>query len=123
MQRPTDKQVRQSVLVITVGCALLYFIMNWRLAAVMAVFTGISGLFIPPLARWITEGWLAWARILGWINTRIILTIVFFLVLTPLALLRRLFQRSPMRTLDRSAASHWTVREHTFSSADLEKPW
>jgi hypothetical protein len=34
------------------------------------------------------------AHVLGWINTRILLTILFYLLVTPIALIRRLMGKS-----------------------------
>jgi saxitoxin biosynthesis operon SxtJ-like protein len=123
MKAPTDKQVRESVLVITIGFAVLYFLFHRPWMAVVAGLVAVCGLFIPPAARWTARAWWGLAHVLGWINGRILLSVVFFLVLTPIALLRRLGRRDAMRTVDRTAASHWTARDHTYTAADLEKPW
>lgn len=123
MARPTEKQVRESVLVIAIGFAVLYFLAHKPWMAFVALIVASAGLFIPVLAEWITIAWLKLAHLLGWINGRILLSVIFFLVLTPIALLRRAMKRDPMRTMDREAASHWTVRDHTYAPADIEKPW
>jgi hypothetical protein len=43
--------------------------------------------------RLLYRGWLLIGTVLGWINTRILLFLVFFLLLTPLAFVRRLRHR------------------------------
>ena len=123
MAAPTDKQVRESVLVIAIGFAVLYFLVHKPWMAVVALIVAGAGLFVPLLAKWITIAWLKLAHVLGWINGRILLAVIFFLVLTPLALLRRAMKRDPMRVVDRSATSHWTSRDHTYAPTDIEKPW
>lgn len=123
MKAPTGKQVRESMLVITAGFAVLYFITHHQWLAWVSAGVAICGLFVPPLAKLITRGWFGLAHVLGWINGRILLSATFFLVLTPIALLRRALHKDGMRHIDRSAASHWTVRDHTYTAADLEKPW
>ena len=46
-------------------------------------------------------------EVLAWINTRIILGVVFYGVVTPLGLLMRLFSRDPMRRqFDRAGESY-----------------
>jgi hypothetical protein len=40
--------------------------------------------------------WLLIGEILGWVNTRILLAIIFFAILTPISLLRRIFVRDPL---------------------------
>jgi len=123
MKAPGTRQVRDSVLVIALGSSVLYFLFHRPWMAGIAIAVAICGLFVPFAARWITTAWLGLAYVLGWVNGRILLSVVFYLVLTPIALLRRVGRREPMRTVDRSARSHWTVRDHTYTAADLEKPW
>ncbi len=53
----------------------------------------LSGSVLPESLRSIHTGWMVVGGVLGWINTRLILGLAFFLVLTPLAILRRLFSR------------------------------
>ena len=51
------------------------------------------------------------AFVLGWINTRLILGIFFYLILTPVGLIMRLFGRDPLhRKLDRKATTYWEKR-------------
>jgi len=57
---------------------------------------------------------------LGWINTRILLTLVFFLVVTPIGLLMRLFGRSPIAV--RRKDSYWVdVEPHSYGDRHVEK--
>ncbi|MCP9469251.1 MAG: SxtJ family membrane protein [Nitrospira sp.] len=43
------------------------------------------------------KGWMAIGHVLGWVNTRIILGIVFYGLLTPLGLIRRALGHDPLR--------------------------
>jgi hypothetical protein len=62
-------------------------------------------------------------HVLGWINTRIILGIVFFVLFTPLALLFRVFGRDPMeRKLDGSMSSYRKPSHH-LPRERMEKPF
>jgi hypothetical protein len=49
------------------------------------------GLLAPPLLRPVHRAWMGLAFVLGWFTSRLVLTLLFFLVLTPLGLARRLF--------------------------------
>ena len=58
--------------------------------------------------------WMRFAYILAWINTRIILTLVFFIVFTPLGLIMRLFRSDPLqRNFSKQVKSYWKNREKT----------
>ncbi len=74
----------------------------------------------PSLLHPVYRGWMRVGEVLGWINTRIILTLVFFLVVTPIGLLMRLFRRSPISTARRD--SYWTdVEPHSYGDRHVEK--
>ena len=64
---------------------------------------GIGGLLIafggilPQLLAPIHKGWMWVGHILGWVNTRILLGIVFYALLTPMGLVFRLMGKDTMR--------------------------
>lgn len=57
------------------------------------------------------EAWMKFAHLLGWVNTRIILTIVYFLIITPLALVFKAIGKDPMSREFEKIDSYWTKRE------------
>jgi Saxitoxin biosynthesis operon protein SxtJ len=67
---------------------------------------------ITPLFRQLYSLWLAFSVILGYFVSRILLTIIFFIVITPMGLIFRILGKDPMdRKMDRNAVSYWTRRE------------
>ena len=76
----------------------------------------MSGLAAPMALRGIHTAWMALAHALGWINTRIILAVLFFVVLTPIGLVMRAIGRDPLsRRLDRGQTTYWHPRKTTKS--------
>ena len=65
------------------------------LAGVGAVLV-VLGLTAPRLLKYPSAVWWKFAMILGHVNARIILTIAFLVVLTPIALIWRLIGRDPL---------------------------
>jgi hypothetical protein len=56
----------------------------------------LLGLVQPRLLKWPSAAWWRFAIILGWINARVILTVVFTIVFSPLGLLWRLIGNDPL---------------------------
>jgi hypothetical protein len=82
----------------------------WFLGAA-AVFL-LAGLVAYPVLRPVYIGWMKFAFVLGWINTRILLGLMFFLVVTPIGLILRLTGKDLLdQKIDRSAKSYWVKRE------------
>jgi len=52
--------------------------------------------------------WMRFARALGWINSRILLSILFFVVITPYGVLQRLLGRDRLGQRWRAAKPSWT---------------
>jgi len=68
--------------------------------------------FMPILLKPIYILWMRLAFILAWINTRLILCIVFYLVFTPMGLVMRLFRIDLLdRKIDKSKESYWGRKE------------
>ena len=86
----------------------------WMLGAPLL----LLGLVVPRVLGPIEAAWMRLAATLGHWNASLILTLLFYLVVTPLGwLIRRV--RDPMdRRLDDGKASHWIRR--TRAGADVE---
>lgn len=64
--------------------------------AVLGPVMVLAGRFAPRLLRWPSAVWWRMALVLGYVNTRIILTLVFALLLTPIGLIWRVIGRDPL---------------------------
>ena len=83
------------------------------------------GLFVKPAAALIARGWLKVGGLLGAVNSRIILGVIFYLFLTPIALLARLTRGDFLHLKKRAGAdrSYWHARDHAYSAEDIGKLW
>ena len=84
---------------------------------------GITSLIIPAVAKLILKVWGYLALALGWINSRILLTAVFYLVLTPIALISRIFNKDKLKLGKNKSDTMFTTRNHVYTSKDIENPW
>ncbi len=71
----------------------------------------LAGALFPARLRAGYLGWMAVALAVGWVMSRVVLTVVFAAVLTPLALLARLTgKRFLALERDRAATTYWVRR-------------
>ena len=91
---------------ISVGGVLLAIaaFMVWRGRITAAEIAGgigavllVLGLTYPPLLKYPSNAWWAMAGVLGYVNARIILTVAFLIVLTPISLIWRVIGRDPLK--------------------------
>jgi len=73
----------------------------------------LTGLLFPPGARAFHKGWMKVAHVLGAINSRIILSIAFYLVMTPMGLLTRLLGRDPLDRRGKARTTYWVPRKRS----------
>ena len=80
------------------------------------VWPGVFG----PLARL----WFGLSHLLGTVVSRVILSLLFFVVVVPVGVLRRATGADPMALRDwRRDGSAFRTRDHRFAAADLERPF
>jgi len=74
---------------------------------VVAVALLVIALATPTLLDAPNRIWMRFARLLGWVNSRVLLTLLFVFIVTPYGLLLRLFGRDPMGARWRAAPPRW----------------
>lgn len=91
----------------------------WQIGAVLIV----VGTALPVVLRPVYLAWMTMALALGFVMTRVLLTIFFFLVLTPVGLIFKLIGRDALsRKLDPEAESYWIEKEYLINDRSrLEK--
>ena len=116
---------------ITVGTVLVVFagLLFWNeketflYFGIIGLFLVLSGLIIPVILKPLNKIWMTLAILMGWFMTRVILTILYYLVLTPIRILATLFGKNFLDlTIDKSTKSYWEVRtKREIKPADYER--
>ena len=81
------------------------------------------GLLAPLSLRFPYRLWMRLGHALGWVNTRLLLGIIFYLMITPMGLVMRLFGWDPMRRRLDAAAKTYKVESRPLSRNDMETPY
>lgn len=84
---------------------------------------GITGLFLNNLAQKITWIWYKVSELLGSFVPKIVLTLVFFIILWPLAVMFRFFNKDSLQLKKKLYVSNWVERDDEYSDKDLENMW
>ena len=75
-----------------------------------AAVAGGLGLAYPLAIRWIYTAWMVVAFPIGWTVSRLMVTALFFLLFTPVALVFRLMGRDALRVRRPAGPSYWTAK-------------
>jgi hypothetical protein len=82
-----------------------------QIEAGLAAALGLTGMFWPAGARGFYKAWMKVAAVLGYVNSRIILSAVFYLIFTPVRVITRLLGRDPLNRRGKARDSYWIPRK------------
>lgn len=91
----------------------------WILMAILVVW----GLVLPSSLRPVYRGWMTVGGVLGWINTRIILGLMFFVMFTPIALLFKIFGKDAMARKLGDQVDTYRVISQKQDNTQIERPY
>jgi Saxitoxin biosynthesis operon protein SxtJ len=85
----------------------------------------VLNMIVPRVYAPIAVVWLGFSHLLGTVMSKVLLSVLFFGVVTPIGFLRRLFGKDSLklRAFKASEESVMQVRNHIFVSGDIEKPY
>lgn len=116
----TDAQARKTALVVA---TVLLAIAAWNFyrgrRTVVAVSGGLAaalvlaGLALPAVSRRFHILWMKLAAGLGYVNSRILLGLMFYGIFTPYGFVSRFVGRDPLRRRGATGESYWTKRKNT----------
>jgi ABC-type dipeptide/oligopeptide/nickel transport system permease subunit len=113
----------RTVLTITTALLIVYLFTGWQWAVLAGVLLGIAGVFSRTVSRLIHSCWMQVAYLLSLIIPKVLLTLIFYLVLLPVALLSRVFRKESSLKLENHPGSMFRDLNKTFKKEDFKKPW
>ena len=115
---PDKETLRKFAITISVALGAIGAFFLWRKGQAGLIFIAIgaiillAGLAWPKSLSLLFKAWMAFSLILGLIMNHIILSLVYYLVLSPIGLLMKALGKNPLTLkLDREANSYWKKRK------------
>ena len=111
------------VLLIIAGFFFLKEKESFQLFLTIGIILFVTGIVIPFTLKPIYWVWMVFSTILGWFMTRVILSLLFYVVFTPIGLIGRLFGKQFLDLKqNHSQQSYWNMRiVETFDTQNYEK--
>jgi len=120
------EQEKANYEIILALCMLMIFLSQlWDVKILLWIGSGIglTSLILKPVAKVVTKLWKYLIQALGYVNSRIILSIVFFLILFPISLISKIFRKEDSLRRKKREGSYYIERNHTYDAKDLINPW
>lgn len=114
----------RNILVMIAGFCGLHMLFKEKTIAFLVVALAILILsaLSEKAAVTIEKGWLWFGEKVGKINAAILLFLIYYLFLTPIAFLSRIGSKDPLK-LNAPEKSNFVFKQHSYSAKDLENPW
>ena len=119
-----DRNKYKDLLVIVVGFSLIGLLIYFGYEKPYGIYfvysalaLGVVGIFSETFTTYVTKGWQHFGKLLGKINSTILLSVMFILLISPIALIKRLTTKKE----EKSESSNWNDADIT--TIDFEKLW
>lgn len=124
-QKMTVNQAKDTGLALTLICLLVAHFREDLAWVTPAIVFLVLTMIWPGLFRLPARAWFGFSHVMGTVVSKILLSIVFFVVASPMGLIRRMLGKDSMQTKAwrKGEGSVFRTRDHAFSAEDLERPY
>ena len=121
----TTEQAKDTGLALILILLLFVQIGKYQFLVLPAIIVLVTTMTWPAILKPLARIWFGFSHLLGTVVSKIILTGIFFLIATPVGLIRKILGADPMLTRQwkKNKESSFTKRDHTYSAQDLRKPY
>jgi len=114
----------KTIIILSIFCLTIFLIFKKIVFICITLALLIIGATSSKLTSLISTGWHKFSFFIGNFNTKVLLSIIYYIILTPLAFLYRLFKRdSLMLKKQESSISYFSNRDYQFTKNDFNKMW
>ena len=123
MNKENNKAKSLETILVLVGALIVtYWITQKKIFLLLALILIVIAISSSFLTGKISVAWLKFSEIIGSVMSKIILSIIYYIFLVPIALLFQLSKKDYL-SLKRKKDSYYINRGHTYSPKDLENIW
>ncbi len=126
-EKITPIQCRDTALAFAFLSLLIWFFTDEVRFIYATMFIVLWAMVWPSSWQWPARLWFGLSHVLGFFMSKVLLSIIYIIILMPVAMVRRVMGKDSMRLKNyKSGAgsnSAFVIREHTFSKEDLDNPY
>jgi polyferredoxin len=121
----TKDQSRDTGMAMVLLLLLLYLKTRHNGFLWAAIASHVVNMIIPRIYAPIAVVWLGLSHLLGTVMSKILLSILFFGLVTPIGVLRRLLGKDSLKLREFKAGeeSVMTLKNHVYAGRDIERPY
>ena len=123
MRVNNNRNALEAVIAVIILILIIYFNVEWNWLIIAAIGIGVLSITFKGIANGIDFFWFKLVWLLGKIIPNIVLAIVFYLFLTPLALLSRVLSKTNPLKLKNQYDSLFVKNNEEIDKSYFEKLW
>ena len=119
------KQAKDTGLVFSLVALVIFFFFQEDFLLITSATLLAIALLLPVLLKPAAFLWYNLAEVLGFVSSRLLLSLIFFLVVTPVALVRRMLgvDRLVIKSNNQGAQTAFVEKNKKYSEQDLRYPF
>lgn len=124
-KKMTIDQAKDTGLATILILLLFVYLGGYNYLVLPAIFVLLLAMIWPAIFKPLAKVWFGFSHLLGSIISKILLSMIFYIVVTPIGLLRRARGADSMRISKwkQNGESVFIERNHTYSTTDLKNPY
>jgi hypothetical protein len=121
----TVEKSKDSGLALVLICLICFLVWEKSIFLLLAIFFLVVAMTYPPVFKPFARAWFGLSTVLGTIVSKIILSLLFYGLVLPVGLVRRVMGKDAMqiKSWKKGQESVFRVRDHRFTGKDLENPY
>ena len=121
---PKNDQIKvaETILILSLASMIIGFIFEIEQCFAISTILLLAYLIAYRICLWITRIWLGFSKVLGGLMSRLLLSLCFYLVLTPISFIYRLFNTDNL-DLKPTKTSYFHTRDVIFDKQYFERIW
>lgn len=131
LKAPKFKQSAEAIVLgLDSGLIAIYFLIQWKWdnevveLLYVAVGIGLLSTLSSAIATLVAKAWMLLGQLMGKVTGTVLLSVVYFLILTPISKLQQVFSgKGKFKNDKEKDISAWVERKHQFVREDLNDLW
>ncbi len=121
----TRDQAKDTGMAMTLICILIGYLGHKQYCIVCAIVLLLVTMTVPTMFRPAAKLWFGLSQMLGAVMSKILLSILFFLIVTPVGMIRRMLGKDSLqlKKWKKDSASVFRERNHRFAASDIHHPY
>lgn len=118
-----DFDPTKTILVITVGFLIIYYFTSWQWSLITSLIIGLIGVLSARLSEIVNYLWIRLTIILSYIVPNILLAMIYYFVLVPMAFMSKIFRKGDDLKLNNRSESTFFDVNREIDKASLKNMW